>query len=498
MFDDMSIWFWVGLAIAGLFVLYILFTLVTGKFRRVFMGRKIITVMLIVQVAGLLIMVASLLVFFMFPDSIELANTLLQIGLLCAIPAAIYLVVYALYIMFEKKPEGGGTYHTTVTNTYIQDHTEELKKLEADMKLAMKEENERLQAALLAETSKLNTQVAREDTTEHFKEVKCELEEQRKMLNSELEALRRDLANQQTVASIATTVEAAAANSEINKDLEAKIDELKRALAHANSVENEKALKQLRNKEARALAAAEKRRLLSHQNISDHIEKYFIETAACFLMDRDKYKDRFGLSPYNRVVVTKREGKPDEVKHVMMATPDKLYKFCEILVDTDRFVSHKSLYPMFMDLTKEGTSLVRISEKLHLMYLQFYKKDFVKDYRYKEDFENLLVTVSHRHVVKGYDFSQVFKAFPFRPSEEFTEDDIVDYLKNPDLQHAFNTYFPNFGDLGFESMYQALVIAFIGHLKHDLDVEILIQIITKDANKLAKRLVRESAKKKRR
>lgn len=466
--------------------------------------------MLAIQAFGLMVMLFSLVVFFFFEDSFALAETLLRVGLLCAIPAAIYLLVYALYIVLEKRQDNSNQHafmheqqiadnrmaeennNVTINNIYVTSQDEanqELQNLEQDAIQSIREENDQLTAVIAQQAEELNQ--VQEDT----KAEKAELDEHKKQMQNELEAMRAELAKQQALAAEQTTAEAAAANDQINNELLAKIAELERAMARADEVEREKAAKAAASKEARALAAAEKKQLLSRPNVEAHIQAYFMETAACFLMDRDAYKDRFGLSTYNRVVVTKREGKPDDVKHVMHATPDKLFKFCEILIDTDRFLEHPSLYPMFVELTGEGTSLVRISEKLHLMYLQFYKKDFVKDYRYKEDFENLLVTVSHRHFVKGYDFKQVFAGFPFNPSgDELTEDDMINYLKNPELQAAFQNYFPNFSDLGFENMHQALVVAFIDNLKKDLDVNILVQIIVKDANKLAKRLIKESNK----
>jgi len=456
--------------------------------------------MLVIQAFGLMIMLLSIIIFFFFEDSHALANTLLQIGLVCAIPAAIYLVVYALHKVLENREQPVAVdpyaqHHstnstTTINNTYIIQQepdpvTEELTNLEQDAIVAIREENEQLERVVHEQAAQLVQIQEYEESKEGIKEIQEDLDDHKKKIEDELAAMRAELAKQQ-----------AEGDDALNKELQDKIDELTRALAAAALLEKEKADKAQQNKEKRALAAAEKKALLSKPNVEKHIEKYFVETAACFLMDRDAYKDRFGLSPYNRVIVTKHEDKHDEVKHVMMATGDKLYKFCEILIDASRFLEHKSLYPMFVELTKEGTSLVRISEKLHLMYLQFYKKDFVKDYRYKEDFENLLVLVSHKHIVKGYDFNQVFNAFPFNPaSENFGEADIIEYLKNPELQKAFEEYFPNYADLGFETLHQALVVTFMNSIKDNLDVDTLVGFIVKDANKLATKLAKASAKK---
>ena len=264
--------------------------------------------------------------------------------------------------------------------------------------------------------------------------------------------------------------------------------QLNAAMARIHALEAEKEQKRLRAMERRRETNAKRREILSRENIDRHINKYFVEISACFLMDREAYKDRFGISPYNRIIVNE-SGETTRVRHVMTNTQDKIYRFAETLIDVETFMRHPYLFRMYIDLVGEGTSLVRISEKLHLKYLQDHRKDFVKDYRYKEDFENLLVLASHHYVLSGMNFADMFGAPPFDPNTA-TDNEIAAYLDNDQIKHTFTEYFPNYADLGFEDMYQALAISFFAAQKDWFTPERLVGVILKEGERVARELRR--------
>ena len=361
-------------------------------------------------------------------------------------------------------------------------HTQEVVEAQQQMEEATEEELGRLRAEIAEERMK---QEAENYRREQEIEEKIAIEQD----FAKMDALREELdATRQ-------------ANVEMQEQfIQQENEQLAVALARIQSMEGEKEAKRQRDAERRRAAAARKREILSRENIDAQIKKHYVEFAACFLMDRESYKDRFGLSPYNRIIVNDNAASSrDRVQHVMTNTRDKLYKFAEKLIDVDVFLAHPKLFPMYESLVNEGTSLVRISEKLHLMYLQNHRKDFVRDYRYKEDFENLLVLVSNHYVLSGMDFSTIFQNMPFDPMA-VNEQEIATYLDNDKLVAEFEEYFPNYADLGFEDRYQAMAVAFYAGQKEYLTPEKLVNAILKEAEKVAKelrRLRKSSAKPKR-
>ncbi|MCL2846442.1 MAG: hypothetical protein FWE38_02005 [Firmicutes bacterium] len=272
-------------------------------------------------------------------------------------------------------------------------------------------------------------------------------------------------------------------------------EELERALARVHELENEKLRKAELAKKRRQAEKEKRKKVLSRANVEKHIHRYFLTLSACFLMDRDDYKDRFGISPYNRIIVVPptEEGGRETVSHQMSATPDKLYRFAETLIDVDRFFKHPALFPTFRDMVFENTSLVRMSEKLHLLYLQSYRRDFVKDYRYREDFENMLILVSNHFIVREFNFRKVFRRAP-QDWEKLTDPGVLDYLKSGQLQATFEEYFPHWADLGFANIAQAMVACFIDSQKEELTTARLVSKMLKETPRAAKQLDRLTAK----
>ena len=238
--------------------------------------------------------------------------------------------------------------------------------------------------------------------------------------------------------------------------------------------------------EKRKLNAAEKRKLLSAENLERYMRKYFAEIAACFLMNRDAYKDHFGVSPYNKIIIDH-----EKVNLVMSSTKDKLYKFAEILPDVEIFFKTERLCKMFRQLLDSDTSMVRIAEKLHELYLQFCRQDFIKDYRKRADFENLLIVATNHNTIRTTDFSQVYTNLTFNAGQHFTDADVITYLSNNEIFANFKLSFKNYADLGFENITQAYVTCFYASQKDRIDTTELINAILKDINRLTKTLQRK-------
>jgi len=634
----MGLWFWIPFAvIIVLYTAFIIYTWIVGTFRRIFMGIRVINLMIAIQIFGLLLMLLALIIFFASgPSGYTLSLILLQIGLVCAVPAAIYLVVWLLHkFLFQdnaipdpavinedwflqQQLENEERKEQTIALTIqlenqLQQKDEEMLKLQRELaeKLEqIKEEKSEPQVdpALVAqlekereelEFKKAEAEKSKQDMASETEELKRE----RELLRAELDRLEQDRKKfeeleqsikdaqtkqdadrsaafesellklkeeqQQKQEELAAELEAAREQieSELTQEKERAIEEemaalratlesynymhhpfyaqptypvghpyyfqqgqqpppqpqvagaattvivggvaaaemppedneeLQSALKRIQELEDEKNAKKLLAKQKRQLKNAELKAMFNRENVAKYIKKYLVETSACFLMDRNLYKDRFGLGPYNRIIVEEGDGKQkkEKVTHLMACTEDKLYKFGEILIDLDRFFKHKELFPAFVDLVNEGTSLVRISEKLHLLYTQFHKKDFVKDLRYKEDFDNILVLASNHFVVRHLNFKVLFANVPFNPTLGLTEDEaMIEALCDPHLQATFLEYFPNFSDLGFKDKYQAIAACFVAAKKDVLSQDQIAQIILKDAAKLGKILLRESKKK---
>ena len=336
---------------------------------------------------------------------------------------------------------------------------------------------------------------ANEQNDAELERLRAEIAEER--VRQEAENYRREQEIEERIAAEQDHTQIEALHAELEATREANVqmaeqfaaqenEQLSLALVRLQELESEKEDKKKRDAERRRAKVAMRRQMLSRENINIKISQYFVELSACFLMNRESYKDRFGVSPYNKIVVTE-VGDKTKVEHLMAHTADKLYRFAEHLVDVEIFLTHPKLFSMYTDLVNEGTSLVRISEKLHHMYLQHHRKDFIKDYRYKEDFENLLVLASNYYVVSGMEFGHLFPNIPFDVNG-VCEQEIAAYLDNDDIIRAFEEYFPNYADLGFTDLYQAMAVAFFAALRVVLAPERMVTIILKDAEKVAKEL----------
>lgn len=610
-----GIWFWFGLVAAIGFVGWMAFTWWKGSFTKIFMGPRIIGIMLGIEVIGLFLMIVALIMVIGNPANAA-TPVMLQIGLLFAIPAGIYLIIFLLNrtLQLDKSFD-----ISTVDSAWFDDRAtenterdqkavlliaemeeqlslnkEKVKELETELEAKNREiesfiathptpEGGELSPEDLAELTQLRAQkdelegklgeiskeqarIAEEKAelikereifaaekerlaadkakfetlqeqfknaagdesnpalAEEFAKQLEELKDQQKAkleeLESELENARFQLVNSDTheLAKRETELlgELDYLKNKLNKEvaareaIEAEKEELKtyvtkdpqisddnlalhndlsEALKRIEFLENEKYLKYLRDRERRAALAAYRKEVLSQENVNAHMRKYFVEVAACFIMDRETFKDKFGLSPYNRITMSQiTETGKQRVQHTMTSTKRKLYSFAETLVDVDRFFVHPILYPSFVHLAKEGTSMVRMSEKLYKIYLDNCRKDFVKDYRYKEDFENMLILVSNHYLIRHINFKKIFTNVPFAVKSKLADPEIVHYLGNKDLIKKFKKAMPHYSDLGFENLYQALTIAFTASRLEKLSDEMIYEIILKDGARVAKTL----------
>ena len=272
----------------------------------------------------------------------------------------------------------------------------------------------------------------------------------------------------------------------IVNDLQTKNSVLSTTVGKYKQKEIEQAEQKRRSIEKRKLAAAEKRQLLSRENLERYTRKYFAEIAACFLMNRNAYKDKFGISPYNKIIIN-----DEKVELVMAVTRDKLYKFAEILPDVEIFFKTKRLSDMFKQLLSDETTMVQISEKLHVLYLQFFRDDFIKDYRKRIDFENMLIIAANYYIMRDLNLSEIYTNVTFDAGEHFTDADITIYLSNSEVSDNFRLAFKNYSDLGFENLTQAYVTCFFASQKDRIGTEELINAILKDINRLTKLLTKK-------
>ncbi|MCL2586901.1 MAG: hypothetical protein FWE31_01530 [Firmicutes bacterium] len=508
-FWGLTFWAWLGILIIVSFIGFLIAFWFVGSFVRVMKGARIINAMIAIELFGLFMMLLAMIVFLAFENSFEVADALLTLGLLCAIPAAIYLIVYFLLILFERsrpvdnrriniiydknlnKYKEEDTGPSIIVNNYYATEQENIQPLqdtpiveeptfvpEPEPVVVVVEETPPPQPEPEPQPEPVSVQEDAFLDEEISEAAVAELEEHKKAIEKELEELQAE--KKKTEGLIGTH------SDEEHAELLAKIAELEEARNRAEEIEKQKRANLLLAQAKRKEKADEKKKILSRENILAKIRKYFTETAACFMMNRDSYKDKFGISPYNRLVVSKKPDGTQSVTHTMVTTGDKFYKFNELLVDVERFMSHPQLMPMFTSLIEEGTSFVRISEKLYILYMQSHKKDFVNDYKYKENFENLLVLVSHSFLLKDANFAHIFT--------HTTRENMTDHLAMAETRSAFEEAFPQWADLGFENLYDAMVIAYHSTIKDKLSDDEIKALITKDAAKMAK-LVDKQAKK---
>ena len=241
------------------------------------------------------------------------------------------------------------------------------------------------------------------------------------------------------------------------------------------------------NAELRKQKAQEKKAMLSQINLERYLQRYLIETAACFLMDRTMYKDKHGIAPYNKFAVNKNTGLPE---YSMSATKGKLYKFCTYLVDAERFITHPVLYNDFITAVEQGISLARISETLHPLYRKNFKNDFILNLTNREDWDNVMILVYNNYILSNDNFKDVFTRVPFEIPAAYNEANIVDYLKDPDLQDRFVDRYAALEEMGVPTFWDALYICFINSIKPKLNIEQIENAMLREYKKIARALKR--------
>ncbi len=244
------------------------------------------------------------------------------------------------------------------------------------------------------------------------------------------------------------------------------------------------------NAELRKRKAEEKKALLSQLNLERYLQRYFIETAACFLLDRTIYKDKYGIAPYNKFAVNKNTGLPE---YTMSSTKGRLYKFCTYLVDAERFITHPAFYDDFITAVEQGVPLARISETLHPLYRKKYKKDFILNLSNREDWDNVMILVYNNYILNNDNFKDIFTRVPFEIPLAFTEENIIDYLKDPDLQDRFMERYATLEEMGVPTFWEAIYICFINSIKPKLKIEQIESAMLRDYKKIARALKRADA-----
>lgn len=385
---------------------------------------------IVLGIVGLLVLLAAII--FLAIDSIynmDIAMTLVIIGFCCGIPAAVVLILLIFFrrVQLKKQVEHlykGEDIGTVIGNTNDEELTQNLQMIRESQEKEqerIEEEKEQLEQ----EISELN--VAIDETKETKSEAACDLEEERAQLLEQREQLEKDKAASE--AFVKQQLESALLGKGQLDIIQAEKVRIAMVLAEKEKKETERELRAKQYADARKENQAIKKALLGRQNLEVLVRKYFVEIAVCFLMDRCAYKDKFGLAPYNKVIKSKTGG---VAEHVMATTEDRFWRFAETLVDVERFLSHQILFPAFEKFAVSNTSLVLISEKLHYLYLKKYlRKDFVKNYTYKEDFENLLILVNNNYLMRGKGINATnWEALGFKDLEEATRIKTVNINKS--------------------------------------------------------------------
>jgi len=110
----------------------------------------------------------------------------------------------------------------------------------------------------------------------------------------------------------------------------------------------------------------------------------------------------------------------------------------------------------------------------------------------KEDFDNLLILVSNNYLLNGHDFRDTFTRVPFAVPNELNDENIANYLATPAMKEKFEEAFPNYSDIGFDSVWDAIYICFINSIKSKLTNQQLEDAIILHHNRMAKLLARRN------
>jgi hypothetical protein len=447
----------------------------------------LLTAVIISAFIGVLFSIAAITLKRLNPAADKTAVTLFYIGLVFAVPAIFYITYYIIMMFTSKTPT---------------DYEEEMQKVSLFERIRDTEppklEPEYYEIDKLAphyNIDEISGKVAKEAMNARIREIEKQLkrptyEDTMDDIYATEDAYAQEVPKDAFFAAAAPQKTAAAQVS--------AAPEKPASVQAANGTAAEAKIAPPPKRERKAVTDDEKQKiqnkklLFTQENLERYLRIYFVETISCFLMDRDKYIDYFGIAPYNKITIkpSKIPGVHDEVIYTMTATKPKLYKFATYLVDLERFITHEQLYHNFIASIEAGKSLVRISEQLHKLYRKLYKTDFVNNFTNKEDFDNLLILVSNNYILGNNDFRHIFTKVPFEIPNGFTEDNIIRYLSNPVIKEKFMENFPNYGDIGFDNVWDAMYICFINSVKGKLTIKQLESAATTDHKRISKALAR--------
>jgi ABC-type multidrug transport system fused ATPase/permease subunit len=374
------------------------------------------------EVIGLICVVAALAVYLIFSGN--MANIhwiLLYIGVGCAIPALIYIIIYVTVRRYRWSQE--------------RKHAiENLNKAVSDLE---------------AERATLS-------------DVRAKLDEYDTMIEKQKNSFAID-------------------KDELDKLLAEKAT-FEARLAEREQIERSRILLAVDTRQKNAEA---RKAIFSQENLDNLITTYFVPLSACFLMNRDTFMDNYGIAPYNKVATNSTESGNKLFVLSMSRSETSIYKFAEFLEDTKRFVAHKNLYPLYLDLRTQKVSLVRMSQQIQKVLLRDYRADFIKDYKKKEDFDNLLILVTNYTVTKDIDFKSIFKNIPFNIAD-FDRAQVANYLAEKELRDSFEAVFPGYKALGYPNLSHAMYACLADTIKNKRDIQFLLDAITKDAKGVSK------------
>ena len=119
-----------------------------------------------------------------------------------------------------------------------------------------------------------------------------------------------------------------------------------------------------------------------------------------------------------------------------------------------------------------------------------YKKDFVLNLSNREDWDNVIILVYNNYILNNDNFKDIFIRVPFEIPVAYNEPNVIDYLKDTELQDRFNERFAALEDIGIPTFWEAIYVCFINSIKQKLTIEQIENAILREHKKIVRGLKR--------
>ena len=102
----------------------------------------------------------------------------------------------------------------------------------------------------------------------------------------------------------------------------------------------------------------------------------------------------------------------------------------------------------------------------------------------------LMTNSINNYMLNNDNFKDVFTRVPFEIPVAYNEPNIVEYLKDPDIQDRFSERFNALEEMGIPTFWDALYICFVNSIKQKLTIKHLEDAILRTYKKVARALKR--------